>query len=405
MQSQSPIVRQIITFGIISGAISLILACFGFGVVEFYKIKNETIIKLNSQLDILAYNVQPTLLFEDKDAANKMLLSMQNDPSINRVRIYKSDGKEFASLVRLDRDGDLKVARTILDGTKPIGRLEIESAYVGIKERYWTYFLISLVITILSIPALYFISAPLRHQVSRSVIQLVETTEALQRSNQDLEQFAYVASHDLQEPIRKVVGFSQLFAQEFDGKMTPKSMEYMSHVVNGAKRMQVLIQDLLQYSRVSSGELTVEPVSFAGIVREALQNLDAIIKETRAQIHCEELPTLTVHKVQIVQLFQNIIGNAIKYRGTLDPDISITAEQDNAEWVFSVKDNGIGISPQFYDKIFIIFQRLHGRNSQYTGTGIGLAICKRIVERHSGRIWVESIPGTGSIFKFTLPNK
>ncbi len=402
---QSPIIKQIWIFGIMSAVISVVLACFGFGVAEFYKIKHESIVKLNSQLDILAYNLQSTLLFDDKEAADKTLLSLQEDRSINKVKIYKADGKEFASFIRMDKKGNINLKKGILYNQKPLGYLEVEAVYLGMKDRYVTYILISLLIILISIPASYMISAPLRSQASQSVSQLVETTEALKRSNQDLEQFAYVASHDLQEPIRKIVGFSQLFAKEFEGKMDKNAEEYMTYIVDGGKRMQILIQDLLQFSRVSSGKLTLEMSDFNDIVQEALQNLETVIADNKAEIHVTELPTLAVHRVQIVQLFQNLIGNAIKYRSEKIPVVDISVQKQDGHWVFIIKDNGIGISEEFYEKIFVIFQRLHGRSSKYSGTGIGLAICKRTVERHGGRIWVESTLGQGTSFKFTLSER
>ncbi len=241
-----------------------------------------------------------------------------------------------------------------------------------------------------------------KEDVENAERKLRQQTAELTRSNEELEQFAYVASHDLQEPIRKIVGFSQLFEKKFAGQIDATSKEYIGFVVDGAKRMQALIQDLLQFSRVGRSELKLEPCDLNEVVKEAIDNLQATIEENKAKIIWSGLPTLSVHRIQMVQLFQNLIGNGVKYRREADPEIHIGADLKDRTWEFSVKDNGIGIESEFYDRLFVIFQRLHPKN-KYSGTGIGLAVCKKIVQRHGGQIWVESIPGKGSIFKFTLP--
>lgn len=224
-------------------------------------------------------------------------------------------------------------------------------------------------------------------------------TEELARSNKDLEQFAYVASHDLQEPVRKIVSFSQLFAKKYQGQVDEQGNQYLNYIISGAKRMQTLISDLLKYSRVK-GDWDLADVSLEEVLKEVLNNLEALLTESKAVIQAEPLPTVKANRTYMVQLFQNLIGNAMKYRGDENPQIKISVEKDKGSWLFSVRDNGIGISPEHLERIFIIFERLHGMN-EYEGTGIGLAICKRIVELHGGRIWAES-NGKGTIFKFTL---
>jgi light-regulated signal transduction histidine kinase (bacteriophytochrome) len=235
--------------------------------------------------------------------------------------------------------------------------------------------------------------------------ELSMANDELDRSNKDLEQFAYVASHDLQEPIRKIVGFAQLFAGNFEGQLEGKQKEYLDYVIDGAKRMQALIQDLLAYSRIGRKELTVEPLDFNEVVKEAVGNLELVVKETKAEIICRHLPCLSGHRSFIVQIFQNLIGNSLKYRSKKIPRIEISAQQKNDRWEFTVADNGIGIDFQFASKLFMIFQRLHTKD-KYEGTGIGLAVSKRMVERHGGRIWLEprEHDGGGAVFKFTLPN-
>ncbi len=232
--------------------------------------------------------------------------------------------------------------------------------------------------------------------------EIQKKAEELKRSNEELEQFAYVASHDLQEPIRKIVGFSQIFAARFEGQIDEKSKEHLDYVVDGAKRMQALIQDLLLYSRIGRNELTLEVLDFNGVVKEAIGNLELVIKETKAEVIYSQLPSLLAHKSFIVQIFQNLISNSLKYRSEKNPRVEISAQQKNNLWEFTIADNGIGIDFQFADKLFVIFQRLHAKG-KYPGTGIGLAVCKRMVERHNGKIWIEP-HRSGAVFKFTLPD-
>ncbi len=238
----------------------------------------------------------------------------------------------------------------------------------------------------------------MRRQAERNLSRKVNE---LARSNAELEQFAYVASHDLQEPLRMVANYTQLFAEQYRGKLDEQAEKYIHYAVDGATRMQAMIQDLLAFSRVGRAESGFQEIDLNAAVKLALENLQPAIKESGAVVKCDSLPMLKAHRIQMVQLFQNLIGNAIKFRGNQPPLIQIGAEQKNGEWIFSAKDNGIGIAVEYSEIIFAIFQRLHTR-SEYPGNGIGLAICKKIIERHGGRIWVESKEGQGSTFKFTL---
>ena len=236
----------------------------------------------------------------------------------------------------------------------------------------------------------------------RAQDEIQKKTEELERSNQELEQFAYMASHDLQEPIRKMVGFSQLFNNYFDGKLEKTPKEYLNYIIDGAKRMQLIIQDILQYSRAREVELHFEEVDFNIAIKEALSNLETLIEENQAVIIYNDLPTLKVHKNFMISIFQNLIGNSLKYRSEEAPRVEISAKQINGEWEFVVSDNGIGIEPEFFNKLFVLFQRLHSK-PEYAGTGIGLAFCKSMIGRHGGKIWIEPHSGKGAIFKFTLP--
>ena len=239
-------------------------------------------------------------------------------------------------------------------------------------------------------------------ELRRAEEAIIQTTEELKRSNKELEEFAYVASHDLQEPLRKVANYTELLAKRYKGKLDPTADKFIDYVVDGALRMQTLIRDLLTYSRAGREDTVFEPADFNVLLKEALINLETAIQDSRASVTWDPLPTLMANPLQMIQLLQNLIGNAIKYKGSDSPAVHVFARQDGNHWLFSVKDNGIGISPQYFDRIFVIFQRLHTR-AEYKGTGIGLSICKKIVERHGGHIWVESAEGKGSTFYFTIP--
>jgi len=224
----------------------------------------------------------------------------------------------------------------------------------------------------------------------------------LERSNAELQQFAHVASHDLQEPLRMVASYTQLLEKRYKDKLDADAGEFIAYAVDGAKRMQNLIQGLLSYSRVGSRAKPLQPTECESVFEQALANLKLTIDESGAEVTHDPLPRVMADETQLIQLFQNLLANAIKFRDEKQPRIHVSAKEDTNECLFSVSDNGIGISPEYFDRIFVIFQRLHGRE-EYPGTGIGLSVCKRIVERHGGRIWVESQPGEGSTFCFTIP--
>ncbi|MFN6496178.1 MAG: ATP-binding protein [Nostoc sp. DedQUE01] len=263
--------------------------------------------------------------------------------------------------------------------------------------------------------ALQGVNEELEIKVQERTSELQKLNQDLQRSNQELEQFAYVASHDLEEPLRAVAGYTQLLEKEYQHCLDDSAKEYLAYIVDGAKRMQQLIQDLLAYSRVGTRGQEFVLVDCNTALSLALSNLYVAIAESEAIITHDPLPKLLADKTQMVQLFQNLVGNAIKFRRQKPPQIHIgvlTTEREaegelstpRSQWLISVRDNGIGIKSQYLERIFEVFRRLHTRR-EFPGTGIGLAICKKIVERHGGRIWAESEPGVGTVFYFTLNTK
>jgi light-regulated signal transduction histidine kinase (bacteriophytochrome) len=238
--------------------------------------------------------------------------------------------------------------------------------------------------------------------VKERTASLEETNRELARSNENLEQFAYVASHDLQEPLRIMSSYSQLLERRYRGKLDQDANEFIDFIVDAAARMQKLITDLLAFSRAGRESADLVMVDCNKLVRKLVTNMASTIESADGNVTYDRLPTILAHEASLTQLFQNLIGNALKFHGEQPPTIHLSARQAENEWVFSVRDNGIGIEPQYRERIFMIFQRLHPRE-KYPGTGIGLSICKKIVENLGGRIWVESEPEQGSTFIFTVP--
>lgn len=242
----------------------------------------------------------------------------------------------------------------------------------------------------------------LQEERKRAEKHLAEKVEELARSNAELEQFAYVASHDLQEPLRMVATYTQLLSERYRGKLDEQADKYIHYAVDGALRMQTLIRDLLAFSRIGRQGSDLGYTDCNAVVEQAVTNLQASIRENGALVKYDRLPMVTTKGSQLVQVFQNLIGNALKFRGAETPTIELGSEKHGNEWVFSVTDNGIGIAPAYCQDIFVIFKRLHTQ-AEYPGNGIGLAICRKIIEQHGGKIWATSKEGHGSTFKFTLP--
>lgn len=244
----------------------------------------------------------------------------------------------------------------------------------------------------------------LRDQRRQAEKELAQKIAELARSNAELEQFAYVASHDLQEPLRMIANYTQLLAERYRGKLDEQADKYIDYSVGGAMRMQALIQDLLRFSRVGRQEIERRKTDCRAVVEQALKNLQAAVQESGAIVNWSALPEVMADASQLAQVFQNLIANAIKFHGPDTPLIQIDSEKKDGEWVLTVSDNGIGIPAESWQDIFVIFRRLHTR-TEYSGNGIGLSICKKIIERHGGKIWIEAQAKPGSCFKFTLPTE
>ncbi len=311
----------------------------------------------------------------------------------------------------------LCIAAPLLETRFSIVRaVEVESEFGRFTTRRYFFGMVSLAVVILGSLVFAFTlnrKAQLLHvrlqeslrreaEIQQKEQALSEVNRELKRSNAELEQFAYVSSHDLQEPLRMIVNYLQLLERRYKGRLDADADDFIFFAVDGGRRMQTLINDLLAYSRVGTKGQPFAPTDCNDVARRALANLHMIVAETGARIDCGQMPTVLADSSQLVQLFQNLVGNALKYRSDRSPQITVSAQRRPKEWLFSVEDNGIGIEPQYFEQVFIIFQRLH-TSAQYPGTGIGLSVCKKIVERHGGAIWVSSEPGTGSTFFFTIP--
>jgi len=299
--------------------------------------------------------------------------------------------------------------RLIADGTRTAAEALAQQIGTGIelcgRRKDRSDFPIEIMLSPLESAEGILVTAAIRDISGRKAAEkhLAEMVWELKRSNDELEQFAYVASHDLQEPLRMVASYTQLLAKRYKGRLDSDADEFIAYAVDGSNRMQGLIQDLLAYSRAGAAGKALHEISSENALKEALTNLRATIQESGAVVTRDMLPAITTDDTQLAQLFQNLVGNAIKYRSAEVPRVHVSATKNGGkEWIFSVRDNGIGIDPQYFERIFILFQRLHGRKD-FKGTGIGLAICKKILERLGGRIWVESQPEKGSTFYFALP--
>jgi PAS domain S-box-containing protein len=305
-------------------------------------------------------------------------------------------GELLTNLIHQDDMGSITTTLRQVNSETPMGRFECRFLH---KEGYYRWLTWAIVFS----PQDQLLYAAARDTTERRLAEekLRQQTKELERSNRELEQFAYVASHDLQEPLRLVSSYVQLLARRYRGKLDEDADEFITFAVEGANRMKSLITDLLTYSRVGTHGKELVPVAMDGVFKRVTESLQLAIDDKGATVTCDPLPEVLGDNVQMVQLLQNLIGNAIKFHGAEPPRVHVGVRKQGGHWLFSVRDNGIGIEPQYLERIFVIFQRLHNR-AEYPGTGIGLAICRKIIERHGGQIWVESAPGKGATFYFTL---
>ncbi|MBI2387777.1 MAG: hypothetical protein HYV14_17465 [Elusimicrobia bacterium] len=351
------------------------------------------------------------LSLEDKDELARVASYYEGQTALASLRILDERGVEWA---RYDRAGApvrgliATVAPVAVPGARPadapVGRVEVLMdtsdfrgalawqvvVFLGLNGLFAAGILLSGMFIIRRLTAGM-------HALAREAAR----AEDLSRSNRELEEFAYIASHDLQAPLRRITGFAQLLARRYKGKLDPEADDFIGRITGSTDRMQSLIQDLLAYSRAGSRELAPVRADIDALLRAVLADLDAQRKEAGGEVVVETLPAVTGDPDQLARLFQNLIANALKFRGDKPPVVRVSARRAGDEWVFAVADNGIGIEKKYAGEIFKMFRRLHS-SAAYPGTGIGLAIARKVVERHGGRIWVESEPGKGSIFFFTL---
>ena len=351
------------------------------------------------------------LSLEDRSELASIASNYEGQGALASLRILDDRGAEWANYTRPGprHEGLFAVSAPIAvpgagPAHAPMGRVEVLMDPSGIRATFArqvaaTFAFNGLLAAAILLGGLFIIRRLTRGM--RELAREAARAEELERSNRELEEFAYIASHDLQAPLRRITGFAQLLGKRYAGKLGADADDYIGRITGGTHRMQSLIQDLLTYSRAGSRQLEPAPTDLDRLLRDVVADLDAAIKEAGGKVIAGPLPSMTVDAGLVSRLLQNLISNAVKFHGASPPVVRVSATRTAGEWVFAVADNGIGIPPQFKGEIFKMFRRLHP-SSAYPGTGIGLAVSRKIVERHGGRIWIESEPGKGSTFYFTL---
>ncbi len=444
--------------------LALLISSGSIIVFEYFAFRRAALDNLVFTGEIIGSGITGAVAFGDAAAADLVLSRLSDQPSIIAAQVYDNQGKPFATYVRSNDNfgfpsvpfgdkkfiagGHLKSFQGIYYRKDRIGTIYLESDMRRVHRRLTRYSVIVLTVLLLLLPFVYLVSKlmeklisdPLRdlavvaEQIATKktytlratynarddigrLIQafnymldsvdtrdkkLVQQAEELWRSNKELEQFAYISSHDLQEPLRKITTYSQLLEMEYKDKIQGNGQRFINNICTCVDRMRNLIDDLLAYSRATRAEQRIEKIDLRQVLAEIINDLEFSIKENNARVVFDTLPIVQGNVFQMKQLFQNLISNAIKFHGAEPPLVRVTGRQEDHKWVFGVHDNGIGIESRYFEQIFKVFQRLH-RREIYPGTGIGLAICKKIVEQYGGTIWIESTPGKGSTFYFTWP--
>jgi len=437
-------------------AVALLLACAGFSSYEWLTFRSAMPREQSTLAEIVGANCAAAVVFSDARSAERTLSALRAEPHVVAACLYTPDGRGFAKYSRHDvkwsvpallADGyrfesdRLTLTQPVVYDSERVATIYLETDLRAIQDRLLRYALIVGTVLVVALLAAWAMSARLQRVVTDPILDLVETSkaitekhdyslraksygrdelgllvesynqmlsqiqerEALLRSNRELQDFAYVASHDLQEPLRKIQAFGDRLKTKFGDVLAEDGRDYLERMQNAAGRMQTLINDLLAFSRVATKAQPFVPVDLRKVAHEVLSDLEIRIEQTGARVEVGELPTIDADPLQMRQLIQNLVGNALKFRREhIQPVITLDAHV-NGEGLcrLTVKDNGIGFDMQYVDKIFGVFQRLHGRD-QYEGTGVGLAICRKIAERHGGQITAESKPGDGATVTVTL---
>lgn len=348
------------------------------------------------------------LSLEDEEALAELASQYEGRSDLASLRVLDDAGRQWAAYASPHPPGartlDVEIPIAPPRGGAVVGRVEVRMDPARISREVSRQFAASVAINGALALLIAAAGAAIVRKLTGRMRELAAEAarvEELRRSNRELEEFAYIASHDLQAPLRKIAGFAQLLQERYAGRLDSEADDHIGRIVAGAARMQRLIQDLLAYSRVGSRQLRPEKVETGEVLRQVLSDLEPLLRESGAKVTAGPLPALVGDAGQLGQLFQNLVTNGVKFRGDKPPEVAVAARREGAEWLFTVRDNGIGIEPQYADQVFKMFRRLNAPNA-YPGTGIGLAVARKIVERHGGRIWVESRPGEGAAFRFTL---
>ncbi len=458
-----PLKRKLLVVILATCAMVLSLACTAIAVFEIDSYRRTIRHEAEVLADIIGANTQAALSFADPEAAARILGALEADPNVAAARLFDRDDAPFGVYVRPGSTMDfppthpadghhfigerLGVVRPVVLDNRRIGTIAVWMELKGMYDRLWLFAMISGCVLAGSLLAAWGLSIRLQRHISGPILTLAgvarvvaerndytvraptqgrdevgvltdafnhmliqihqknerleQQADELSRSNAELEQFTYVSSHDLKEPLRMVTMYMSLLERKHGGVLNDEAKGFVRYAVQGAERLHRLIDDILTYSRLDLPDAPRANVALDAVVADAIANNRSEIERVHAEISVKPLPTVLGERSQLIQLFQNLIGNAVKFHGAAAPRVEIWAEREPSLWKFSVRDHGIGMDPAHTQRIFDLFQRLHTREA-YPGTGIGLSICRKIVDRHGGRIWVDSEPGKGSTFIFTL---